>query len=576
MLNIKIDPLIIRIEGTGGLGGTSMGEILARSAARSGYYMQANRAFPAEIKGGRAWIQIKLSSKPVSWWGGNPDIDIVDAKGGEWLVRYINQNNYEIQSEFSPLKAASRAGDKSNANIAVIGFIGATLGIDFDILADTTKTRFSRSQEAEERMISALKAGYGSFGEDEVWISWQTAKPEGNGDRLVINGNEAAALGALAAGVDFFCGYPITPASHILEFMMRELPKLGGVAMQMEDEMASLAACIGASYAGSRTLSATSGPGFALMSELLNLSVVAEIPVTIIDVQRSGPGTGQPSRSEQADLLYAIHGSPGDSPRIVIAPATVEEAIYLTAKAVNLAQEYQMPVIVLSDGQLANRIEAIPEPNWESIPVVERRRPESVQSEGFDRYLSTVDGVSEMPLPGKDDQIYIAAGMEHTQGGAPSADSEVHEVMSKKRLRKLEAVKSVISGESEYGNVAADTEIGIIGWGSTLGAIKEACSRLSQAGILTANTQIRFLNPLPEENLQQWMNQLSRIYVVEENRTGQLASHIKHLAPEKIVSLLVGKEPVISPELIVDHIREDVNLIPIVVSDEGCEADRVC
>lgn len=479
---------------------------------------------------------------------------MTDGKGGEWLLHRHIEGEISVKAEFSPLAVAKTIEQTRSPNLIALGFIGATLGLAREIVIAVAEKRLSRRGNPNPSISQAIVAGYDQFAITNGWYAWQITAIGTGKPHLILNGNEAITLGALAAGIRFFCGYPITPASSILETMLAELPKLGGTALQMEDEMAALAACLGASYTGSKAMAATSGPGFALMSELMNLATIAELPITIVDVQRSGPATGQPTKSEQADLLYALYGSPGDSPRLVLAPATVEEAFHMTIDAVNLAERYQMPVVLLSDGALANRIEAIAEPDWDTLPVVDRKRVSADSSPSFERFAGTPDGVSDFAIPGLDDLPYIAGGMEHTASGVPSSTAEGHYAMSAKRAQKVDDLRRAIDNQPIWDSFTAGESIGIIGWGSTYGAIAEARRRLLKEGIEIGVAHIRHLNPLPEKQLSEWMKPFDRIIVAEENRSGQLAGLIKHLAEGRLESLVPIDDFEITPEYIIDRI----------------------
>ncbi len=482
---------------------------------------------------------------------------MTDGKGGEWLLHRHIEGQESIRAEFSPLAVARSIEQTRSPNLIALGFMGATLRLPQDLVIAVAEKRLSRRGNPNPAIRQTIVAGYEQLASTKGWYTWQIDSTGNGQSHLILNGNEAISLGALAAGIRFFCGYPITPASSILETMLAELPKLGGTAIQMEDEMAALAACLGASYAGTKSMAATSGPGFALMSELLNLATIAELPITIIDVQRSGPATGQPTKSEQADLLYALHGSPGDSPRLVMAPATVEEAFHMTLDAVNLAERYQMPVILLSDGSLANRIEAIIEPDWDALPVTDRKRVSAESMPDFERYLSTKTGVSEFAFPGLDDVPYIAGGMEHTASGTPSSSAEGHFVMSAKRAQKVEDLRNAIEANPCWDTFSPGQSIGIVGWGSTHGAIVEAQKRLAKLGVQVGVAHIRHLNPLPEKQLGSWMKSLQRIIVAEENRSGQLAGQIKFLANGKLESLLPIDDFEITPEYLIDAVMKN-------------------
>jgi 2-oxoglutarate ferredoxin oxidoreductase subunit alpha len=564
---IHTDPLIFRVEGEGGRGGSVVGEILARSAARLGYNIQCSRAFPAEIKGGRAWFQFKISSQPQTWWGGTPDIEMTDTRHGDWVISIREPDGTVVKAPLAALSIAKSLEQPRSANLVALGFLAASLGLDRTAVLEVAHKRLSRRGEQSQILFAPIEAGYDQAESASDWPSWNSESFHDGRRRLILNGNEAIALGALAAGVRYFCGYPITPASSILETMLRELPKLGGTAIQMEDEIAALAACLGASYAGKKAMAATSGPGFALMSELMNLATVAELPITIVDVQRSGPATGQPTKSEQADLLYAIHGSPGDSPRIVLAPSNVEEAFYLSIEAVNLAEKYQMPVILLSDGALSNRIEAIPEPEWDSLALVNRDRVTADLLPEYERFMLTPTGVSAAAIPGFDDLPHIAGGMEHSSLGLPSGTSDDHYAMSGKRLRKLHNAGLEFERVDIADNNVNEAAIGIIGWGSTWGSITEAVGRLRAEGFPVKQAHLKFLNPLPELKIAEWMSFLDVVVVAEENRSGQLAGLIKHLAPQRVVSLIPDDDFELTPEAVVNFVKDQMHHVRIALAN---------
>lgn len=492
---------------------------------------------------------------------------MTDGKGGEWIINYRTEDDTIVKADFSPLAVARTINLTRSANLAALGFNAKMLGLDRETVIAVAEKRLSRRGNVNPEIGQAISAGFNEFASVSNGFSWQIKTDGTSRSHLILNGNEAIVLGALAAGVKFFCGYPITPASSILETMLSDLPKMGGTAIQMEDEMAALAACLGASYTGAKSMTATSGPGIALMSELINLSTMAELPVTIVDVQRSGPATGQPTKSEQADLLYAVHGSPGDSPRIVLAPATVEEAFHLTVEAVNLAERYQIPVILLSDGSLANRIEAIPEPDWESLHIESRKMFSGSDSPDFRRFRTDDDGVSEFALPGVDDLPYIAGGMEHSETGAPSSSPQGHFEMSARRGRKIDHFQRSIEAQSSFDTFNSGGSIGIIGWGSTQGAIAEAVGRLSRMGIVISSAHLRHLNPLPEKQIMEWMRPLNRVIVAEENRSGQLAGLIKHLANGRVDSLLPEIDFELTPEYIVYSVLNDAEQLQAVIGE---------
>jgi 2-oxoglutarate ferredoxin oxidoreductase subunit alpha len=412
-------------------------------------------------------------------------------------------------------------------NVLILGVMAGLFGLNPVALEQGVTNRYKRRAELLEKNLQTLRYGYEYTKkiqkQDKFWL--------GTADhiaRLIMSGNDAIAAGALHAGCRYYAGYPITPASDILETMAIQLPRLGGVCLQAEDEMAALASVLGASYAGTRAMTATSGPGFSLMTELMGLSSMAEIPCVIVNSQRSGPSTGMPTKLEQADLFHALYGGHGDFPRIVLAPASVQNCFRVSVLAFGLAERFQMPVIILSDQSLSQRTETIEQVDAEGFPVMERLRPDGTSPEDYLRFeLGSADGVSPMAIPGVDPQTYIAPGLEHDERGHPMLSANIHEAMTNKRFRKLDAVQQHIDTEEfapRYGDEEAD--LGIIGWGATQGSIREAIDRAREKGYKVAAMHPRCLNPLPEQRLREFIASCKRIMVPECNHQGQFAHHL--------------------------------------------------
>jgi 2-oxoglutarate ferredoxin oxidoreductase subunit alpha len=350
---------------------------------------------------------------------------------------------------------------------------------------------------------------------------------------VVLSGNQAVSLGALVAGCRVFAGYPITPASDIMEFLVAELPKVGGDAVQAEDEMASLGMVLGASYAGKKAMTSTAGPGFSLMQELLGLAITAELPCVIANIQRAGPSTGMPTRHEQGDLFIAALGGHGEAPRIVLAPTTVEDCFYQTINAFNLAEKYQTPVVLLSDTVLAVRTQSIPKPALDQVTIINRLTHTadnghagtngSIPSAegGYERYAQTENGVSPMGIPGTEGGQYVATGLEHNTEGRPRYDPQTHITMTEKRFRKMEHAVKDAPPALHYGDPAA--EIGIVTWGSTAGAVMEAIDRAAEDGIKAELLAPKMLRPLPDHQLADWLRSKRVVLCPEVNYSGQLA-----------------------------------------------------
>jgi len=381
---------------------------------------------------------------------------------------------------------------------------------------------------------------------------WTIGTPKSKKDVIVMSGNNAVGLGALIAGLDFFSAYPITPATEVAIYVAKHLPKRGGTLIQAEDEIASISQVLGASYAGKKAMTATSGPGLALMGEMLGMAFMAELPCVVVDVQRGGPSTGLPTKHEQSDLFLAIHGGHGDAGRIVLSVESIHDCINLTVVAFNLAEKYQCPVLLLSDGSLAFSTQNVPYPNPDDYHVVERRR---WNGEGeYHRYQLTEDGISPMTDPGTPGGAHIATGLEHSEVGLPSYTSANHEAMQAKRFRKLKTVVNDVAPAEVDGDGTAD--LGVIAWGSTIGVVREALQRLRAEGYKVNGFYPKLLNPLPAQQFENFGASCKRLLLPEVNFQGQLAHFVRaetSLRPESYT--ICGGMP-FTPEMIVKKVRE--------------------
>jgi len=337
-----------------------------------------------------------------------------------------------------------------------------------------------------------------------------------------------------------------------MEALAKELPAVGGTFLQAEDEMAALAAVLGASYGGKRAMTATSGPGFSLMTELIGLASMTELPVVIVDAQRAGPSTGMPTKMEQSDLSFALSAGHGDTPRMIVAPANVADCYSLIITAFNMAERYQMPVLFLTDQGLTARVESVDRAAFKPMPIEERMHfvengangsgskgiphdksgvsinahSTSVAAEAmahsFARYAYTASGISPITTPGPGAVAYVATGLEHDEHGHPDYEPEDHTAMMEKRFRKLDTAASELPGPPRYGD--EDADIGIIGWGSTEGAIQEAIDRARAKGYKVASLHPRILSPLPDRTIRDFIRSVKKVIVPECNYSGQLAN----------------------------------------------------
>jgi 2-oxoglutarate ferredoxin oxidoreductase subunit alpha len=543
--NGNLKDVVVRIGGEGGEGVMSAGEILTYSAARSSYRVFTFRTFPAEIKGGLAMYQFRVS--PYDIFSMGDKLHILMAFNQEAFDNYSSAlaedgvlfydpaeckplDNFTRKKYEVPLKELAMAsGTHLAKNMVATGFLSAVLGIPIEESEKQIADKFRRKGEKLlQQNLNAFRSGveYAQRYLDEL-KRFRLGKPEGKDKRVILSGNQAIGFGAIAAGCKVAVGYPITPASPILEFLARHLPKFGGKVIQNEDEISALATCVGASYAGAKVLTPTSGPGLALMTELITYASMAELPVVIVDVQRAGPSTGMPSKTEQTDLYHVVFGGPGEAPRIVVAPAHVSDCFYQTVRAFNLAEEYQMPVIILSDQVLAYQTEAIPKPNLESIEVVNRLEPDYESQNSYLRYKITETGLAPIAVPGHPGFEYIAPGLEHNERGAPNYTSKVHTEMQKKRFRKLDVLAEKLENENDDYYEIKGAKILIVAWGSTYGAIREAIEKAEMNGIKVSHYHPRILNPLPKRKIRNIIGNYEKVIVVEQNYNGQFANILR-------------------------------------------------
>jgi 2-oxoglutarate ferredoxin oxidoreductase subunit alpha len=552
------EDLVIRIAGEAGEGVLITGQMVTQATARAGYYVLTDSVPPAEIKGGYSFYQIRLGEQRLRSRG-----DLVD------VLLAFNQEAFENSIEqlrpggiliFDSAELSAPQSDRYRSyavpltdiaknqveltlakNMVAVGVVAGLFGLEAEhihrLLRESKLAK--KGEEILNKNLKAVDLGYAFVREhvtERTSLEVRPAKLEG---RIVLSGNHAVALGALVAGCRRYAGYPITPATDIMEFLADEFPKLGGAVVQAEDEIAAIGMVLGASYAGQKAMTATSGPGISLMTEMLGLASMAEIPSVVINCQRAGPSTGMPTRHEQGDLNLAVYGAHGEVQRVVLAPTSVMDCFWTTIDAFNLSEEFQLPAIVLQDTVLAVRTESIPKPDLSKVNIVNRRTfayrdDANGQERGYDaasgpehylRYQITPDGVSPMAIPGTPGGAYVATGLEHTQAANTSSDARNHAAMTEKRFLKLEGVLAKAPPAHEYGDPSA--EIGFLTWGSTLGAVAEAIDRLRAQGIKAHALAPRMLWPLPTRQIDPFLEGKRLIIVPEVNYTGQFAQLLK-------------------------------------------------
>ncbi|KZM57907.1 MAG: 2-oxoacid:acceptor oxidoreductase subunit alpha [Bacillaceae bacterium] len=558
-----VNQLSWKVGGQQGEGIESTGEVFAITLNRLGYYLYGYRHFSSRIKGGHTNNKIRVSTKKVRTISDDLDILVAfdqetidfnfhelrdggvilaDAKFGPKIPEGSNVSLYSVP--FTEI--ASELGTSLMKNMVAIGATSAILNLDPSLFQEVVQDTYGRkgeqvvlnNMEAIRKGAQYLKEELG-FDRSDLYLE----KADGQ-KRMFMIGNDAIALGAIAAGARFMAAYPITPASEIMEYLIKKLPDLGGAVIQTEDEIAAATMAIGANYAGARAFTSSAGPGLSLMMESIGLSGMTETPLVIVDTQRGGPSTGLPTKQEQSDLMAMIYGTHGEIPKIVIAPSTVEEAFYDTVEAFNLAEEYQCPVIVLSDLQLSLGKQTVEPLSYESIQIRrgkllnEELVPEAGNQGYFKRYEITEDGISPRVIPGMKNGIHHVTGVEHDETGKPSEAAANRKAQMEKRLRKLEQIE--FNNKVHKNDKHEEPDILFIGYISTRGAIEEAMERLEEDGVKVNHAHIRLIHPFPKEEIRPLIEKAKQVIVVEHNATGQLANLIKMNVgfADKIQSLL--------------------------------------
>jgi len=542
-----LNQLSWKVGGQQGEGIDSTGEIFAVALNRLGYYLYGYRHFSSRIKGGHTNYKIRVTTKPVKAISDDLDIliafdqETIDLNSGELrdggILIADSKFNPEVKTEnvkfFSvPItEIAQNLGTSLMKNMVAVGVTSAILGLSVNSFKEIVEEMFSKKgQEVVDKNMEAIQQGAEyirnvSKGTLEEFV---LEKADGK-KRLFMTGNEAVALGAIAAGVRFMPAYPITPATEVMEYLIKKLPSLGGAVIQTEDEIAAATMAIGASYGGIRTMTSTSGPGLSLMQEAIGLSGITETPIVIVDVQRGGPSTGLPTKNEQSDFNAAIYGSHGDIPKIIIAPNSVEDAFYDTAEAFNLAEKYQCPVFVLTDLALGMGKQTV-EPLDNSRIEIDRGKflgaEELPAIEGmFKRYEFTEDGISPRVIPGQKYGIHHVTGVEHAETGRPSEATSIRKKMMEKRLNKIQ---DATINNPVFKNAPNDeADLLVVGIGSTQGVISEAIGRLEKDGLKVNQAHVRLVYPFPINEMKDLMDKAKKVVVVENNGVGQLANLIK-------------------------------------------------
>lgn len=503
--------ITIKISGEAGKGAQTIGDALCRALKRQGLNIFADQDYMSRIRGGNNFYRIRVSAEPVYSPREKEDLSIDLDKPG-------------ISAGGSGLDIP--LGDKF-VNSSALGAVAGMTGISFDSVEKELRSAFSKKgEDVVGQNVAAAKAGYEAASAPAIKGSLAVTAG-GAPSPLIMDGNSAIALGAIRSGCRFYSAYPMTPSTTIMDTIAHYADRFGIIVEQAEDEIAAINMAIGASFAGVRSMTSTSGGGFALMVEGVSLAGMTETPVVVVDAQRPAPATGFPTRTEQADLDFVLHAGHGEFARAVFTPGTIEEAFYLTIKAFNLAEKYQIPVFILTDQHLADstrNIEAF-DLNAEKVSRAVISKEESRGVKGYKRYALNDSGVSPRAVPSWIDDVIYADSDEHTEEGHITEDAAVRVSMVEKRFHKKMAG---LSGETVAPKTTGDlagADIILAGFGSTYGVIKEACGRIT--GKKAAQIHLSQVWPFPTEALSALLKGPGKLITVENNAAGQLARLIR-------------------------------------------------
>ncbi len=537
-----VNDMTFQIAGAAGQGVESSGAGFAEALAKGGLHLFGLQDYMSRIRGGLNFFQIRVHERPL--YAHQEAVHLLLPLNEEALEGcraqvvkgggIIYDENLKVDRRilagqgYNPMpvplvEIAREHGERVMANTAALGAAAGVVEYSYERLADVIRKNFRRKGgEVVAANLRVARAAYLYAGERYAAdFGWKLAEVPGAPRRMVLSGNQAFALGAVAGGCRFIAAYPMTPATSIIEWMARHEQQLGLVTKHAEDEIAAICMAIGANFAGVRAMAATSGGGFSLMVEALGLAGMCEVPLVLFEAQRGGPSTGLPTRTEQSDLLFVLYASQGEFPRLVLAPGTVEECFECGWRAFNLAEKYQTPVIVLSDQLLASSLRTVEVEALDFDRVVIDRGKLLGQEEldaltgPYKRHLLTDDGISPRAVPGHPKAVYATASDEHDELGRISEEMNNRRKMVQKRMKKLETARQEIAPPTCYG--PAEAAVVLVGWGSTYGVLREAVDRLNGQARLV---HFRDLWPFPAQAAAEALRG-GRLLVVENNYTGQ-------------------------------------------------------
>ena len=552
MTTSKTDTLSIVLTGSGGAGVMTAGQTLLEAATSCGLYGLMTRSTGPQIRGGEAAAMLRLSTKPVQCPGDKFDVllaldfdnvqrfaaelpldsdslILADPSAGD-VPAFLQACGAKIG--YVEMKKLAKTVPGGRISMVALGALARLIGLPESAIVEAVAASIGRKKP--EAVFASEKAVLlGSANAPDLTLPKLPISAAKSAGRWAITGNEATGFGALKGGVKFVGGYPITPATEILEWMAGALPQCGGVLLQAEDELASINMIIGASYGGVPSLTATAGPGLSLMIESLGLAVAAEVPVVVVDVMRSGPSTGIATKSEQSDLNIAVYGLHGDAPHVVTAPLSVSDCLLTAQWSVHLAESLQTPVIMLSDQSLGQARVVIDRPA--DVKFDAKRLTPTEPIETYERYALAESGVSPMSIPGMAGGQYTADGLTHNTKGTPSSQAGDHIAQMDKRQRKLDR----FDFSDHWADIGGEGELAVLTWGSTSEPLREAAELARAQGIKVKLIALRLISPTQPALLAKALDGVKRVLVVEQTHSGQFYRYLRahYDLPKDVISI---------------------------------------
>lgn len=601
--------VIVGIGGAAGDGVASAGNTVALSVARQGQAVYAYNSYQSVIRGGHSWLRLRISAKKPLNHG--DQVDALIALNQDTLDRHLQElvgggvalynsakltpsNEPPAGVQLCPLPVPDLAPAYKKLpvmqNTVAVGAVIRLMGLDFKGLESVLESTFAKKPQVVKVNMEAAKAGYDYAATKFTPPAKQLEKSSQKW--ALVMGNELMAMGAALAGCRFYCAYPMSPATHILEWFAAHGKEMGICVRQVEDEISVINMSIGASHMGARSMCATSGGGLALMTEAIGLSGMLETPVVVVNVMRAGPSTGVPTKTEQGDLNQAFGASQGDFPRIIIAPLSMTDCFSTPALAFNVSDRFQCPVVILSDLLMAEGSETVDPAlldvefridRGELITAAsgEGQAGEAAVGEPYLRYKNTESGISPRAVPGVPGHLHVAASDEHDEDGVLLSDVYTDTVRRKKmvdkRHRKLATVLEHLPAPTLEGSL--DAEVTLVGWGSTWGVLTEAVEQLNREGLSTSHLQIKFLVPFHVAEVSTILGRSRRVIIVENNQSGQFARHLR--AETGIVAhghiRKYDGEP-FEPRHIVAAVKElranGTEIIEVLSTEAGCQTEH--